>query len=321
MSGLLYGRRLHGGMSMDKRSSIDVLGGGLMGSGIAALFAAAGHCVRLHEPHAPARDQLSARIAEALAVLSADDAVSRIQLVASLQEAAQAEFVVEAAPEDIALKRAIFAELVAVAPRHTILARNTSVIPIGAIARGLPTAERIVGTHFWNPPHLIPLVEVVQADATSLDTVEASMRLLTGAGKRPAHVRKDVPGFIANRPQHAMWREAIAMLADGVCDARTLDECVKSSFGLRLSVLGPLENADLVGLDLTLAIHLTIMPELDRHDGPHPFLADHVARGELGCKTGQGFRDWTPAEVSALRTDLTNHLKTALAARSGRSTP
>ncbi|MFM2418165.1 MAG: hypothetical protein RL385_2888 [Pseudomonadota bacterium] len=306
---------------MEHPNIIGVLGGGLMGSGIAALFAAAGHSVRLHEPHAPAREQLPARMAEALDVLSAGHAISRIQLVASLHEAAQADFVFEAAPEEIGLKRAIFAELVDTSPRHTILASNTSVIPIGTIARGLPTAERIVGTHFWNPPQLIPLVEVVQAEATSLATVEASMRLLAGAGKRPAHVRKDVPGFIANRLQHAMWREAIAMVADGVCDARTLDECVKNSFGLRLSVLGPLENADLVGLDLTLAIHRTIMPELDRHDHPHPFLADHVARGELGCKTGQGFRAWTPEEVRALRTDLTNHLKSALAVRSGRSTP
>jgi len=227
---------------------------------------------------------------------------------------------VEAAPEQLALKQALFAALVAVAPAHAILASNTSVLPIGAIAAGLDTAERIVGTHFWNPPHLVPLVEVIQAEHTSDATVDTTMRLLSAVGKRPAHVKKDVPGFIANRLQHAMWREAIAMVADGVCDARTLDACVKNSFGLRLAVLGPLENADLVGLDLTLAIHDTILPALDRHAQPHALLRAHVAEGKLGVKTGEGFRSWTPDEVSALRADLSSHLQRALA-KSREGTP
>ena len=153
-------------------------------------------------------------------------------------------------------------------PPTAILASNTSVIPIHRIAAGLPTAERIVGTHWWNPPALIPLVEVVQSAQHSQATVRATMELLTSVGKSPAHVTKDVPGFVANRLQHALWREAIAMVAEGVCDAATLDACVKNSFGLRLAVLGPLENADLVGLDLTLDIHRTIIPELDRSDRP-----------------------------------------------------
>src|SRR5262249_10019264 len=131
-------------------------------------------------------------------------------------------------------------------------------------------------------------------------------------GKRPAHVRKDVPGFIANRLQHALWREAISMVADGVCDAATLDDCVKNSFGLRLAVLGPLENADLVGLDLTLAIHRTIIPGLDRHAERHEFLAEHVERGALGCKAGEGFRHWTPDEVATLSENLARHLKRTL---------
>jgi 3-hydroxybutyryl-CoA dehydrogenase len=134
------------------------------------------------------------------------------------------------------------------------------------------------------------------------------MAMLQSIGKQPAHVKKDLPGFVANRLQHALWREAIAMVAEGVCDARTLDECVKNSFGLRLPVLGPLENADLVGLDLTLDIHRTVIPALDRHDGPNELLEEYVAAGRLGFKSGEGFRTWTPDEMTATRLRLMQHL-------------
>jgi 3-hydroxybutyryl-CoA dehydrogenase len=134
------------------------------------------------------------------------------------------------------------------------------------------------------------------------------MELLKSVGKSPAHVTKDVPGFVANRLQHALWREAIAMVAAGICDAATLDACVKNSFGLRLAVLGPLENADLVGLDLTLDIHRTIIPELDRSDGPHPYLESQVAAGRLGFKSGEGFRAWSDREMNDLRRKLAAHL-------------
>jgi 3-hydroxybutyryl-CoA dehydrogenase len=134
------------------------------------------------------------------------------------------------------------------------------------------------------------------------------MELLTAIGKSPAHVTKDLPGFVANRLQHALWREAIAMVRAGVCDAATLDACVKNSFGLRLAVLGPLENADLVGLDLTLDIHKTIIPELDRSDRPDPYLEAQVAAGRLGFKTGAGFRAWSEDEMGALRRRLAAHL-------------
>ena len=144
-------------------------------------------------------------------------------------------------------------------------------IPIHRIAAGLANAPNASSARTGGiRPRLIPLVEVVQSAQTSHATVAATMELLTSVGKSPAHVAKDVPGFVANRLQHALWREAIAMVAEGICDAATLDACVKNSFGLRLAVLGPLENADLVGLDLTLDIHRTIIPELDRLDRPEP---------------------------------------------------
>lgn len=292
---------------------IAVIGGGLMGAGIAQVFAAAGHPVKLFELIEASRVSVRQRVADNLQALGGDPrAAALIEVFEDLESAvADAGYITEAAPEKLDLKRDIFALLVKHAPPTAILASNSSVIPISRIADGLASADRIVGTHWWNPAPLIPLVEVIQGVHTSDATVAATMSLLRSIGKRPAHVKKDIPGFVANRLQHAMWREAIAMIAEGVCDAATLDECVKNSFGLRLPVLGPLENADLVGLDLTLDIHRTIIPELDRHAGPHEYLVEQVAAGRLGFKSGAGFRPWTDEEQIALRSRLTQHLLAA----------
>jgi 3-hydroxybutyryl-CoA dehydrogenase len=297
----------------EPRQPVAVIGGGLMGAGIAQIFAAAGHHVTVFEPNAEVRAGVLGRVGDVLKLVSGDPAtLDSITVVDNMAEAvADAFYVTEAAPERLELKRAIFAQLEKLAPRTAILASNTSVIPITRIAEGLATPDRVVGTHWWNPPYLVPLVEVVQAANTSAGTIDTTMALLRSIGKKPAHVKKDLPGFVANRLQHALWREAIAMVAEGICDAATLDDCVKSSFGLRLPVLGPLENADLVGLDLTLDIHKTIIPELDRHAGPHEFLEQLVAEGKLGFKSGEGFKSWTKPEMEAVRVRLINHLVTA----------
>jgi 3-hydroxybutyryl-CoA dehydrogenase len=290
--------------------SIAIVGGGLMGAGIAQVFVAAGHRVTVFEPSAEARSSIRERVAADLRLLERDESLANaVVTTADLAEAvAHADYVTEAAPERLELKRSIFAQLVALSPATAILASNTSVIPIHRIAAGLPTSHRIVGTHWWNPAALIPLVEVVQAAETSDATIQWVMELLTSVGKSPAHIVKDVPGFVANRLQHALWREAIAMVAAGICDAATLDACVKNSFGLRLAVLGPLENADLVGLDLTLDIHKTIIPELNCEPRPDPFLEAHVAAGKLGFKSGVGFRTWSKTEMEELRRRLKAHL-------------
>lgn len=296
---------------------IAVIGGGLMGVGIAQMFAAAGHQVRVAEPVAEARATVVARARDNLAAIGGDPAhADRIAPVATLEEAVRsAGYVTEAASERLELKRSIFADLERAAHADAILASNSSVIPITHISEGLATAHRMVGTHWWNPAPLIPLVEVIQGAETSDATIATTMALLKAIGKEPAFIRKDVPGFVANRLQHALWREAIAMVAEGICDAATLDACVRNSFGLRLPVLGPLENADLVGLDLTLDIHRTIIPELDRHAGPHEFLEAKVTEGDLGFKSGTGFRTWSDDEMAALRHRLTTHLVQARAAR------
>ena len=169
--------------------------------------------------------------------------------------------------------------------------------------------ERALGTHWWNPPFLVPLVEVIETQWTSPQTVAWTMKLHQDAGKAPAHVKKDVPGFIGNRLQHALWREAISLVENGICDAETVDSVIKSSFGRRLAVLGPLENADLVGTDLTLAIHNTVLPAIDSRPAASPYLKKLVADGKLGFKSGEGFRKWSAEQQAALRTKVMQHLK------------
>ncbi len=295
------------------KMTIAIIGGGLMGAGIAQVFAAAGHKVAVHEPFDAVRETLIERIRAGLVQVGDDPALAdNVSATADLAAAVrEAWFVTEAAPEKLELKRSIFAKLIELAPADAILASNSSVMPIGSIAAGLPSAERIVGTHWWNPAVLIPLVEVIQGTETSDATVAATMDLLASVGKKPAHVKKDVAGFVANRLQHALWREAIAMVADGICDAKTVDDCVKNSFGLRLPVLGPLENADLVGIELTRDIHRTIIPELNRDSTPSPLLDTMIAAGRLGFKSGEGFQRWSEANQAALRQRLVDHLVTA----------
>lgn len=299
-------------------SGIAIIGGGLMGAGIAQAFAEVGEDVCVYEPNDAVRETVRSRVAETLAMVGkATDLADHVAVTGKLEDAVStAHFVTEAAPEKLELKRSIFSDLIACAPRDCILASNSSVIPITRISEGLTTADRMVGTHWWNPPYLIPLVEVIQGAKTSDTAITTTMALLSSIGKSPAHVQKDTPGFVANRLQHALWREAIAMVAEGICDAATLDACVKNSFGLRLPVLGPLENADLVGLDLTLDIHKTMIPELDRHALPHEFLKAKVFAGELGFKSGIGFRSWTPDEMQQLRKKLADHLVAAQGRRS-----
>jgi len=211
--------------------------------------------------------------------------------------------------EDLPLKQKLFAEIEKHAPSHAILASNTSVIPITKIMEGLRDRSRALGTHWWNPPYLVPLVEVIGTEWTAPAAIEWTIALHKAAGKMPVHVKKDVPGFVGNRLQHALWREAISLVEHGICDAETVDTVIKASFGRRLAVLGPLENADLVGTDLTLAIHRTVLPDIESSPAPSPYLGSLVAEGKLGFKSGEGFRKWSGEQQAALRTKVLQHLK------------
>ncbi len=295
------------------KARIAVVGAGLMGHGIAQVFALAGHAVTIYDAAQASLDSAKARILANLQDLGDDEsAVARVTPVADLGAAvAEADYVVEAVLEDLPLKQRLFAEIEQHVRPDTILASNTSVIPITDIMGGLKHRERALGTHWWNPPYLVPLVEVIETRWTSPETVAFTMKLHADAGKKAAHVKKDVPGFIGNRLQHALWREAIALVESGICDAQTVDEVIKAAFGRRLAVLGPLENADMVGTDLTLAIHKTVLPAIDSRPAPSPYLEKLVRDGKLGFKSGEGFRQWTPQQQQELRAKVLQHLKKA----------
>ena len=297
------------------KARIAVIGAGLMGHGIAQVFALAGHDVAIYDSIASSLDSAKARILTNLKELGDDQgAMERVTPVADLAQAVrEADYVVEAVLEDLPLKQKLFTEIEKYVRPDTILASNTSVIPITRIMEGLKQRDRALGTHWWNPPYLVPLVEVIETQWTSPQAVNFTMKLHADAGKTPAHVKKDVPGFIGNRLQHALWREAIALVENGICDAETVDNVIKSAFGLRLAVLGPLENADMVGTDLTLAIHKTVLPDIDSRPCPSPYLENLVREKRLGFKSGEGFRKWSPEQQAILRSKVLQHLKNARA--------
>ncbi len=300
---------------MAAKSRIAVIGAGLMGHGIAQVFALGGHDVAITDTYAPNLETVKSRIATNLRDLDEDPkAAERVTPHADLAAAVrESDFVVEAALEDLPLKQKLFGEIEKHVRADTILASNTSVIPITRIMEGLAHRERALGTHWWNPPYLVPLVEVIGTQWTSQDAIDKTMALHKAIGKTPVHVKKDVAGFVGNRLQHALWREAIALVEHGICDAETVDTVIKAAFGRRLAVLGPLENADLVGTDLTLAIHKTVLPEIESRPGPSPYLEKLVKEGKLGFKSGEGFRKWTPEQQQELRAKVTRHLKAARA--------
>lgn len=291
-----------------------VLGAGLMGHSIAGVFAAARAAVTVYDVRADTLASAPERIRAQLAESGGDAAAAeRVSLANDLRDAtaAGADLVIEAVPEKLDLKQELLAELSVLLP-HAVLATNTSVFKIGNVARDCTDPRRVIGTHWWNPPHLIPLVEIIQAETTSAETAEWVYAVLADAGKVPVHVRKDIPGFIGNRLQHAMWREAISLVDSGVCDGQTVDLVVRNSFGLRLAAMGPIENADYVGLDLTAAVHDYLFPSLNRDDHASALLEKLIGEGHLGAKTGSGLLPWGPTDRAAAADRLARHLHTAI---------
>lgn len=299
------------------KDTIAVIGAGLMGHSIAYVMAAGGHPVSIYDPNVDTLRKVPEQVTGICEIFGEPrDCVSSIALHQELDQAIEgASLVIEAAPEKLAIKQEIFQTLDALTAPEVMLASNTSAIPITEIASQASRRDRIFGMHFWNPPHFVPLVEVVQTDDTDPSHIDAAMELLDDVGMSPVHVRKDIPGFIGNRLQHALKREAIALVADGVCDAATLDRVVKEGFGSRLGVLGPLEQSDMIGLQLTLDCHETLIQHLDRTPHDHPILRQKLAAGETGMASGQGFRSWTAEEAESVRTRFRDHMARQARAR------
>lgn len=236
------------------KPTVGIVGAGSIGGAFALLFALAGHRVRVQDPDAAARAALPARIVEALDALvgfgllpgGADEAPSRISTCATLAEAvAGAGYVQECAPEDLELKRALFAELDRLAPADAVLASATSALPASRFAQGLPGAARCLVAHPGNPPYLLRVIELVPAPFTAPATVERAAALLRDAGLEPVRVQREVEGFVFNRLQGALLREAYCLVRDGVASVEDVDRIVRDGLGLRWSVLGPFETVDL----------------------------------------------------------------------------
>ena len=236
--------------------------------------------------------------------------LSRISFTSDLdsREVRTADLVIEAVFEDMKVKQDTFEALEERLSGDAIFCTNSSVMSPSEISSRLRHRERFVGTHFWNPAHLIPLVEVVMSDATSDDTARTMMEVLASVEKRPVLCRKDVPGFIANRMQHALWREAISIVERGIADAGTVDEAVRYSFGLRLPQLGPMENVDMVGTDLAFNIHDYILADLEDSHQPSAMLRQLKEDGKLGFKTGEGFQTWSEEQKTESAANLNQYL-------------
>jgi 3-hydroxybutyryl-CoA dehydrogenase len=299
-----------------------VVGAGLMGRGIAGVLAAGGLDVALYDVQPDVLDQAvpAARAVAAALSQTAAAVAGRGQVTASadLRAAVRgADLVVEAVAENLEVKREVLARVSAMAPA-AVLATNTSVLRVTAIAERAIDPGRVLGTHWWNPPDLIPVVEVIPGSLTAEEVTQRVMNFLGHIGKTPVRVSRDVPGFIGNRLQHALWREAIALVADGVCDADTVDLVARNTIGLRLGRMGPIENADYVGLDLTLAIHSAVLPALSADTSPSPMLRALVQRGDLGAKSGQGFLPWPAGARETAARELAVHVRAQEPSRTSR---
>lgn len=305
-------------MRVDDIKNITIFGPGMMGSGIAQVFAGCEDLsvtIFIREKFEyEGLDKIKANLSvlKEKEIITEEDIkgiFSRIKTTEDFEEAVKdADFVIECIPENMEMKQDLFARVEKYCKENTILATNTSVMSITEIAQKTNNKTRVIGTHFWNPPYLIPLVEVVKSDYTSDEVFDVTYDLLKKVNKKPVKVNKDVPGFLANRLQHALWREAISIVENGIADAATVDEAVKYGFGLRLPHLGPMENADMVGLDLTYSIHDYILKDLESSKEPSPILKEKFEKGELGFKTGLGFQSWTEEEIKKSSEGLREYL-------------
>jgi 3-hydroxyacyl-CoA dehydrogenase len=294
-------------------TSIDeaaVLGSGVMGHGIALAFALDGHAVSLYDVDEDLLAESEDRVRSVLDTLvsagkadadAADAAAARITRTTSLPDAvAGADFVTEAVVEDLDIKREVFADLDDHAANDAILATNTSGLSITAIGDATERPECVVGTHWFNPPYVVPLVEVIRGEETADSVVETTYDFFDAMGKTPVRVEKDIPGFIGNRIQMAMIYEAFSLLDRGVASAEAIDRAVKAGFGFRLPLLGIFEKVDHSGLDVEHEVEQYLLPELDRGTESKDALTDAVENGDYGLKTGKGVYDWDgldPGEI------------------------
>lgn len=292
----------------DSKKPVAVLGLGTMGHGIAQTFAAAGYPVRCFDEHPAARASTHARVrsnlqafvkAGLLPQASVEPIVARITICDTEAEAVSpAFFVTEAVKEDLAVKLDLFARLEALTSPQTILASNSSTFPISQSGARLKFPGRAVVTHWFNPPHLVPLVEVVPGPRTDEATTQTAMELMRQIGKEAVRLRKELPGFLVNRIQVAVMREVWDLLERGVASADDIDTALRASVGFRLAAVGPLEVHDFGGLDIQTTVFRNLSPEIRSSIDLPLVVRQLVEQGHLGAKTGRGFHEYPPERLA-----------------------
>ena len=302
--------------------NIAIIGAGLMGHGIAQEFACAGYRVYLHDITEEQLNNARVQIGKNLMLLAENAVIEEISISATLQRihtttdltvaAKTADFVVEAVSENLPLKQQIFEELDSLCQPHTILASNTTALMPSQIGVNTKRTDRILNTHYFNPPYLIPLVELIRSPDTSDETVSMTFDILTAIGKTPAIIDKEALGFVGPRLQAALIREAFAIVEQGIASAETVDLVVRNSFGRRLSVAGPFEVFELAGWDLVLAAFEELYKDLNSSPDINPLLREMVESGKLGVKSGEGFYQWTDERQQALRNRMSQALIRAI---------
>jgi 3-hydroxybutyryl-CoA dehydrogenase len=287
---------------------VAVIGNGIIGHGVAQVFAVAGRDVvlvgRADASLARALERVRASLADftrhgLVTAEEADAAVGRIRTTTRLEDAGGADLVIEAVTEDLPLKHGIFAELERSCPAPAVLG-SSSGQPASALVARMSDPSRVIATHFWYPPQLLPLVEVCAGPQTAAGILGWTCDALRAAGKEPVVIDRELPGFIGNRIQFAMLREAWALWASGAASAEAIDAVVRNSVGRRLGITGPIESADVGGLDTMHAFASFLQPHLDAEPDPPAAIGDLVAAGHRGLPSGRGVYDWGARDGDAL---------------------
>jgi len=295
-------------------TKVVIVGGGTMGADVAAVCARGGCAVQVVEPTTERRALLPDYFANTLTDLGYENRIHLLSVAGSLEEVdwPEIDLVIECVPERLDIKQDLFAKLEQYAKPEAVLASNSSSFPISDIAAGLKTGARMIGLHFFMPAHLVPCVEVVYGEKTSPMVGESLSRLMTACGMVPVTVKKDLPGFLANRLQHALSREAFSMVDAGICSLEDIDKAVRFGFGFRYLAAGPVMQRDHAGLEIHGAAGASIYPSLNNSPNIAKCLSERVASGKLGMKTGEGFFPWTSETIKIERRRYDDILRASL---------
>jgi len=309
---------------MSETRKIGIYGAGDMGHGFAAHFAVHGHEVSLLDHRQSNLEEARERIRDVVSFLNDQDRTDRSPAAVAdgIEYTLDAEstlgtidLVLESVPEDIKVKHEVFQEIAAAAPADAVLASNTSGIPITDIGAGVPDcADRVVGCHWWYPPYLLPTVEVVRGEQTSDGTVERVESFLRSVDREPVLVEKDVPGFVWNRIQMAIFRESLHIVEEGIASAEDVNKAIRDGYALRTAAIGPLETIDIAGLDLVRTVLGDLSPHLCDDDEPNPLLDEHLAAGRDGIHSGAGFFEYDepPEEITRTRDETVMAIRRAV---------